>query len=126
MQNVNSAKLRELATELRQETPLTEPAAKTTLAVAASAVLVLASIHELLSDDEFSSDTFNHLQVLFDQHGVPLFNHDGACDEAQLRMKYGDLGHPKHTVKDWKTAVHTDTTTMGYWEWVDLQLSVGE
>lgn len=43
---------------------------------------------------------------------------DKGLGEEELAERYGEKGHPEHTRKAWKTAIHVDETDLGYWSWV--------
>lgn len=94
----------------------------------------LASLHELLSDSQFDSDTFQAASDLFATHGLELFNMDGPLDEDGLKAKYaGDDAEPKapgeHPYwprKEWVGAVTKSETDRGYWDWVRVQIEDNE
>ncbi|NLA66717.1 MAG: hypothetical protein GX856_00440 [Gammaproteobacteria bacterium] len=52
---------------------------------------------------------------------LPYDNEDLFLSADQLDVKYnpdGDGEHPWHTRKDWRQEVASESTLLGYWEWV--------
>lgn len=93
---------------------------------------MLADIHEDLSDFEFDSDSFDRMNEIFRTHGLDLFEMDSSLDSDSLKAKYaGDdseeifqpAQHPKYPKHEWLTVAAENKTVLGYWEWVESQVS---
>ena len=59
--------------------------------------------------------------------GLPVLDADDASLDADgLEEKYSPTGggeHPLFKREDWRTAVNSDDTLLGYWGWVVNQLN---
>ena len=57
------------------------------------------------------------------------YTKDYGLRAAQLDDKYnpdGDGQHPGYTRFDWRSAINRQNTLLGYWHWVEYQLSKEE
>lgn len=129
--NVHSHMIRELAERIGKiEVVYGEDGES--MSTAKAYLETLATIHEYLSDTEFSSESFNEIDDMFALHGLNLFGLDSQIDSDSLKAKYaGDDSeeifqpamHPKYPKREWITMAAEGKTVLGYWEWVESQIS---
>lgn len=116
-QNARSAKIRMLAQRVRGLELSAEQVNQ-----AAELLIALAHVHELLSDREFSSVTYDVLAHMFEAQGVALFTFDTALDIRGLQEKYV-CEHPHFPKSDWRYEVANDDTHLGYWDWLENKIA---
>ena len=98
------------------------------LKAAAGCVLALMRIQNALnSSPKWSADTLDAVAAEVRAAGLPLLDADDAMLNAEgLEEKYSPTGggeHPLFKREDWRTAVNSDDTLLGYWGWVVNQLN---
>lgn len=120
--NIQSAPIRELAERL-PKIELVHGDDGEALYLAAGYLVALAQIHEELSTYEFSSDTYEQLQFIFQERGMQVFENDKELNPDGLREKYGDE-HPHWPKSDWQYLVANGDTNQGYWPWVEAQVEL--
>ena len=98
------------------------------LKAAAGCVLALMRIQNALnSSPKWNADTLDAVAAQVRAAGLPLLDADDAALSAEeLEEKYSPTGggeHPLFKREDWRTAVNSDDTLLGYWGWVVNQLN---
>lgn len=98
------------------------------LKAAAGCVLSLMWIQYALNrSPEWDADTLDAVAAQVRAAGLPLLDSDDAAlDAEELEEKYSPTGggeHPLFKREDWRTAVNSDDTLLGYWGWVVNQLN---
>ena len=98
------------------------------LKAAAGCVLALMRIQNALnSSPKWDADTLDAVAAQVRAAGLPLLDADDASlDAEELEEKYSPTGggeHPLFKREDWRTAVNSDDTLLGYWGWVVNQLN---
>ena len=96
--------------------------------VAAGAVFALMRIQNALnSSPKWDADTLDAVAAQVRAAGLPLLDADDASLDAEgLEEKYSPTGggeHPLFKREDWRTAVNSDDTLLGYWGWLVNQLN---
>ena len=98
------------------------------LKAAAGCVLALMRIQNALnSSPKWNADTLDAVAAEVRAAGLPLLDAEDAMLNAEgLEEKYSPTGggeHPLFKREDWRTAVNSDDTLLGYWGWVVNQLN---
>ena len=98
------------------------------LKAAAGCVLALMRIQNALnSSPKWNADTLDAVAAEVRAAGLPLLDaEDAALNAEELEEKYSPTGggeHPLFKREDWRTAVNSDDTLLGYWGWVVNQLN---
>ena len=98
------------------------------LKAAADCVLALMRIQDALNRaPAWDADTLDAVAEQVRAAGLPLLDADDASlDAEELEEKYSPTGggeHPLFKREDWRTAVNSDDTLLGYWGWVVNQLN---
>ena len=98
------------------------------LKAAAGCVLALMRIQNALnSSPKWNADTLDAVAAEVRAAGLPLLDAEDAMLSAEeLEDKYSPAGggeHPLFKREDWRTAVNSDDTLLGYWGWVVNQLN---
>ena len=98
------------------------------LKAAAGCVLALMRIQNALnSSPKWNADTLDAVAAEVRAAGLPLLDADDVMLNAEgLEEKYSPTGggeHPLFKREDWRTAVNSDDTLLGYWGWVVNQLN---
>lgn len=98
------------------------------LKAAAGCVLALMRIQDALNrSPEWNADTLDAVAAEVRAAGLPLLDAEDAMLNAEgLEEKYSPTGggeHPLFKREDWRTAVNSDDTLLGYWGWVVNQLN---
>ena len=98
------------------------------LKAAAGCVLSLMRIQNALnSSPKWNADTLDAVAAEVRAAGLPLLDAEDAMLNAEgLEEKYSPTGggeHPLFKREDWRTAVNSDDTLLGYWGWVVNQLN---
>lgn len=96
--------------------------------VAAGAVFALMRIQDAMNrSPEWNSETMDAVAEQVRAAGLVLLDSDDAMLNAEgLEEKYSPTGggeHPLFKREDWRTAVNSDDTLLGYWGWVVNQLN---
>lgn len=96
--------------------------------VAAGAVFALMRIQDAMNRaPEWNSETMDAVAEQVRAAGLVLLDSDDAAlDAEELEEKYSPTGggeHPLFKREDWRTAVNSDDTLLGYWGWVVNQLN---
>lgn len=98
------------------------------LKAAAGCVLALMRIQDALNRaPAWDADTLDAVAAQVRAAGLLLLDADDAALSAEeLEEKYSPTGggeHPLFKREDWRTAVNSDDTLLGYWGWVVNQLN---
>ena len=98
------------------------------LKAAAGCVLSLMRIQDALNRaPAWDADTLDAVAAQVRAAGLPLLDAEDAMLNAEgLEEKYSPTGggeHPLFKREDWRTAVNSDDTLLGYWGWVVNQLN---
>lgn len=98
------------------------------LKAAAGCVLALMRIQNALnSSPKWNADTLDAVAAEVRAAGLPLLDaEDAMLNAEELEEKYSPTGggeHPLFKREDWRTAVNSDDTLLGYWGWVVNQLN---
>ena len=98
------------------------------LKAAAGCVLSLMRIQDALnSSPKWNADTLDAVAAEVRAAGLPLLDaEDVMLNAEELEEKYSPTGggeHPLFKREDWRTAVNSDDTLLGYWGWVVNQLN---
>ena len=98
------------------------------LKAAAGCVLALMRIQDALNRaPAWDADTLDAVAAQVRAAGLPLLDAEDAMLNADgLKEKYSPTGggeHPLFKREDWRTAVNSDDTLLGYWGWVVNQLN---
>ena len=98
------------------------------LKAAAGCVLALMRIQNALNRaPRWDAETLDAVAAQVRAAGLPLLDAEDAMLNAEgLEEKYSPTGggeHPLFKREDWRTAVNSDDTLLGYWGWVVNQLN---
>ena len=120
--NRQQRELRSCAVRVRSE-PLDDK----TRGTIARALDALAMLHGMLSDTEFDADLLGRIGVMLNNQGLPLFGMDTELTADELEDKYsaapGHGDHPTYTHGEWRAEVAREETWLGYWDWVENQIT---